>query len=178
MRKVLNIRTILIFTATLAAGIYFASWYISQYRTKSTFVVNIPKEFNPRISNEERDKLANEKCDNPNPSFDRRYSPFRINPLLIYVTAENGGRIHAAAFERSDLRLVSDVESLKNALKNLLEERKKYLVFEECNHTTIMRTVMFRASRSIKYGEVVKVIDALKEIGAEPIVLQIDDLPN
>lgn len=176
--KIFKLRTIILFIAALAAGIYFTYWYILQQKTESAFVVKIPKEVNPRISIEERTKLANEKCDNPNPLFDRRYSPFRINPLLIYVTAENGGRIHAAAFERSDLMKVSDIDSLKNALQNLFEERKKYLVLEECSHTTIMKTVMFRASRSIKYGEVIKVIDALKEIGAEPIVLQIDDLPN
>jgi hypothetical protein len=178
MRKVLNIRTILLYIAALVAGIYFASWYISQQKFESVFVVKIPKDFSRGLSADERVQIAKDNCDNPSPLFDRRYSPFRINPLLVYVSVENGRRIHASAFERSDLRNVSDIESLVSVLRNLFDERKKYSVYEECSHIIIIKTVMFRASRSMKYGEVVKVIDAIKEVGAEPIVLQIDDLPN
>jgi Biopolymer transport protein ExbD/TolR len=174
-----NFRTNILFTATLAVGIYFAFWYISQRQPESAFVVKIQKEVNPRISIEERTKLANEKCDNPNPLFDRRYSPFRINPLLIYVSIYNNGEGNFAyAIEEHNPWNLSDISSLKTKLRNIFEFREKDLVYEECSHTTIMKTVMFRAPRSLKYGEVVKVIDAVKTAGAEPIVLQIDDLPN
>jgi biopolymer transport protein ExbD len=178
MNNVVNTRTIILFIATLAAGIYFASWYISQQKTESVFMVKVSKDFSQGLSNEELAKLANEKCDNPNPLFDRRYSPFRFNPLLIFVSLDRSGKIYASAFERSDLKEVSDIETLKSALQNLFEERKKYLVFEECSHAIIMKTVLIKSTRSIKYSEVVKVIDAVKSSGAEPIVLQIDDLPN
>ena len=40
----------------------------------------------------------------------------------------------------------------------------------------IERTVFIKAPRSIDYGRVVKVIDAVKTAGANPIGLQIDDL--
>jgi biopolymer transport protein ExbD len=40
------------------------------------------------------------------------------------------------------------------------------------------RTVFVKAPRSMKYGDVVKVIDAIKGAGASPVGLQVDDLPQ
>jgi biopolymer transport protein ExbD len=42
----------------------------------------------------------------------------------------------------------------------------------------IERTVFVRAPRSIRYGEVARVIDAIKGAGAQPVGLQTDELPN
>ena len=42
----------------------------------------------------------------------------------------------------------------------------------------IERTVFVRAPRTLRYGEVARVIDALKGAGAEPVGLQTDELPN
>ncbi len=42
----------------------------------------------------------------------------------------------------------------------------------------IERTVFVRAPRSARYGEVAKVIDAVKGAGAQPVGLQTDELPN
>ncbi|MCA1619967.1 MAG: biopolymer transporter ExbD [Acidobacteria bacterium] len=42
----------------------------------------------------------------------------------------------------------------------------------------IERTVYVRAPRSTRYGEVAKVIDAVKGAGAQPVSLQTDALPN
>ncbi len=42
----------------------------------------------------------------------------------------------------------------------------------------IERTVFVRAPRSVRYGEVAKVIDGIKGAGAQPIGLQIDELPQ
>ena len=42
----------------------------------------------------------------------------------------------------------------------------------------IERTVFIRAPGSIRYGEVARVIDAVKGAGAEPVGLQTDGLPN
>ena len=42
----------------------------------------------------------------------------------------------------------------------------------------IERTVFVRAPRSLPYGEVARVIDAVKGAGAQPIGLQTDELPN
>jgi biopolymer transport protein ExbD len=42
----------------------------------------------------------------------------------------------------------------------------------------IEKTVFVKAPRSVKYGDVVKVIDAIKGAGANPVGLQVDDLPQ
>jgi biopolymer transport protein ExbD len=42
----------------------------------------------------------------------------------------------------------------------------------------IERTVFVRAPRSIRYGEVARVIDAVKGAGAQPVGLQTDELPQ
>jgi biopolymer transport protein ExbD len=42
----------------------------------------------------------------------------------------------------------------------------------------IERTVFVRAPASLRYGEVARVIDAVKGAGAEPVGLQTDELPN
>ncbi len=42
----------------------------------------------------------------------------------------------------------------------------------------IERTVFIKAPRSIRYGEVAKVIDGIKGAGAQPVGLQIDELPQ
>ncbi|HSV33780.1 MAG TPA: biopolymer transporter ExbD [Pyrinomonadaceae bacterium] len=42
----------------------------------------------------------------------------------------------------------------------------------------IEKTVFVKAPRTMKYGDVVKVIDAIKGAGANPVGLQVDDLPN
>ena len=42
----------------------------------------------------------------------------------------------------------------------------------------IEKTVFVKAPRSLHYGDVVKVIDAIKGAGANPVGLQVDDLPQ
>ena len=41
----------------------------------------------------------------------------------------------------------------------------------------IEKTVFVKAPRGLAYGNVVKVIDAIKGAGASPVGLQVDDLP-
>ena len=42
----------------------------------------------------------------------------------------------------------------------------------------IERTVFVRAPRAVRYGEVARVIDAVKGAGAQPVGLQTDELPQ
>ena len=42
----------------------------------------------------------------------------------------------------------------------------------------IERTVFVRAPRAVRYGEVARVIDAIKGAGAQPVGLQTDELPQ
>ena len=63
--------------------------------------------------------------------------------------------------ERTDNRVFADDLEFRNDLT----EAKK-----------IQKTVFIKAPRRIEYGKVVKLIDAVKTAGANPISLQIDDL--
>ena len=69
-------------------------------------------------------------------------------------------------------------------LAQLLQERKQNHVYRDDMYDRIdlpedyriEKTVFIKASRSLNYGEVAKLIDGLKGAGADPIGLQLDDL--
>lgn len=95
------------------------------------------------------------------------------NPLTLVV-----------AINKSDLSLklnndsagdVSNTEALTNRLSTIFKERANNGVFKEGTNE-VEKTVFVKAPKSIKYGDVVKVIDGVKTAGAQPIGLQIDDL--
>jgi biopolymer transport protein ExbD len=90
------------------------------------------------------------------------------------------------AFIGKDLKLrlnqdpmgeVSDTTELTNKLVNVFKQRETDRIFRE-NTNEIEKTVFIKAPRSLKYGEVVKVVDAVKLAGAQPVGLQVDDLEN
>ncbi len=59
----------------------------------------------------------------------------------------------------------------EGAINEDLEKNNNLTVAEK-----IQKTVFIKAPKSITYGEVVRVIDEVKLVGANPISLQIDDL--
>jgi biopolymer transport protein ExbD len=62
-------------------------------------------------------------------------------------------------------------------LAQTFQDRERNGVYKE-GTTEVEKTVFVKAPRSVKYGDVVKVFDAIKGSGAQPIGLQIDDLPQ
>ena len=76
-----------------------------------------------------------------------------ISPLAAKLSSTFKERLHNRAY-RHDMLLRVDVP----------EEQR------------IEKTVFIKAPRSITYGEVARVLDGLKGIGAYPIGLQLDDL--
>lgn len=97
----------------------------------------------------------------------------RPNPLTLVV-----------AINKSDLKLslntqdagdVTNTESLTNQLTTIFQGREANGVIKEGTNE-IEKTVFLKSPRSVRYGDVVKVIDAVKSAGAQPIGLQIDDL--
>ncbi len=95
------------------------------------------------------------------------------NPLTLVV-----------AVNKSDLKLtlnnqdvgdVTNSEALTTQLKDTFQSREANGVFREGTNE-VEKTVFIKSPRSVKYGDVVKIIDAVKFAGAQPIGLQIDDL--
>jgi biopolymer transport protein ExbD len=72
---------------------------------------------------------------------------------------------------------VSDAQALTDRLTEIFKRREAEGAFREGTNE-VEKTLFIKSPRSIRYGDVVKVIDAAKSAGAEPIGLQIDDLSN
>ena len=72
---------------------------------------------------------------------------------------------------------VSDTDKLGNRLREIFKERENNGVFRD-NSNEVEKTIFVKSPRSVRYGDVVKVIDAAKAAGASPIGLQIDDLTD
>lgn len=88
------------------------------------------------------------------------------------------------AINKADMKLtlnnepfgdVSDATPLSDRLKQIFKEREANGVFRDGTNE-VEKTIFIKSPRSVKYGDVVRVIDAAKAAGAQPIGLQIDDL--
>lgn len=72
---------------------------------------------------------------------------------------------------------VADTEKLENKLREIFRDREANGVFRE-NTNEVEKTIFIKSPKTVRYGDVVKVIDAAKAAGAQPIGLQIDDLTD
>jgi biopolymer transport protein ExbD len=70
---------------------------------------------------------------------------------------------------------VNDTSELSITLADVFRKRAE-VGFTKFGTDRIEKTVFIKAPRSVKYGEVVKVIDGIKGAGADPVGLQVDDL--
>jgi biopolymer transport protein ExbD len=67
-----------------------------------------------------------------------------------------------------------NASALTEKLVQIFNEREQNPAFGK--NGKISKTVFIKAPRNIAYGQVVKIVDAVKIAGAEPISLEIDDL--
>ena len=74
-----------------------------------------------------------------------------------------------------DAGTVADTSALSQMLAEVFQKRTDAHVVK-FGTDRIEKTVFIKAPKSIRYGEVVKVIDGIKGAGAEPLGLQVDDL--
>jgi biopolymer transport protein ExbD len=106
----------------------------------------------------------------PDPNQD--LSQVKPNPLTLVVTIANDLKLK---LNQNDIGSVNDTGQLSSGLAALFEQRKQTGAYRPGTQE-VERTVFVKAPRSMKYGEVVKVIDAIKGAGANPVGLQVDDL--
>jgi biopolymer transport protein ExbD len=95
------------------------------------------------------------------------------NPLTLVVAVNKGDR--KVTLNNEPAGDVSDASALTSRLSAIFKDREAGGVFRDGTNE-VEKTVFIKSPRSIKYGEVVRVIDAVKQAGAQPIGLQIDDL--
>jgi biopolymer transport protein ExbD len=109
------------------------------------------------------------------PKEEEQQSKPKPNPLTLVISIEGPER--KLKLNKDDMGNITDPSGLANALSTIFKTRESNGVFKEGTNE-VEKTVFIKAPRLVKYGEVVKVIDAVKGSGATPIGLQIDDLPE
>lgn len=97
------------------------------------------------------------------------------NPLTLVVAINKETK--AVTLNNEPAGDVSDASALTNKLAEIFKQRANNGVFREGTNE-VEKTIFIKSPTSVKYGEVVKVIDAAKIAGAQPIGLQIDDLTD
>ena len=95
------------------------------------------------------------------------------NPLTLVVSVNKSDM--KLSLNNQEAGNVSDASALTTRLQGIFNERDAGGVFRDGTNE-VEKTVFIKSPRSVKYGDVVKVIDAVKMAGAQPIGLQIDDL--
>ena len=118
-----------------------------------------PSRFEAKVPAEPKDEDKNVIL-KPNP-----------NTLIIFINRE-GGKLR---LNQDDIGDISDTAPLTTKLQETFKDRESRGVLREGTNE-VEKTVFIKAPKSVKYGDVVKAIDAAKLAGAEPIGLQIDDL--
>jgi biopolymer transport protein ExbD len=109
-------------------------------------------------------------------------SKLKPNPLTLVVSISQDLQLK---LNQDPMGSVNDPSALSAKLQQTFQQRKEqhaYKVGMETATTVsedqrIEKTVFVKAPRALKYGDVVKVIDAIKGAGASPVGLQVDDLP-
>jgi biopolymer transport protein ExbD len=109
-------------------------------------------------------------------------SKLKPNPLTLVVTVAPDLSIK---LNQDALGSVNDTAPLAQRLLQVFQQRKEQRAYKVGMETRadlkeedrIEKTVFVKAPRATKYGDVVKVIDAIKGAGANPVGLQVDDLP-
>lgn len=110
-------------------------------------------------------------------------SKLKPNPLTLVVSVATDLSLK---LNQDSMGSVNDTTPLAQRLALVFQQRKEqraYKVGMEARtdikeEDRIERTVFVKAPRSLRYGDVVKVIDAIKGAGANPVGLQVDDLPQ
>ncbi len=107
-----------------------------------------------------------------------------VNPNPTTLVVSLNSDMSLGLNKENELGTINEPAKLIEKLSQVFKERAENGVFREgaefnqnvSETDRIEKTVFIKAPRSINYGNVVKVIDAVKIAGASPISLQIDDL--
>jgi biopolymer transport protein ExbD len=110
-------------------------------------------------------------------------SLLKPNPLTLVVSVSPDLQLK---LNQDAMGSVNDTGGLSIRLQQVFQQRKELRAYKPGMETRsdlpdderIEKTVFVKAPRSLHYGEVVKVIDAIKGAGANPVGLQVDDLPQ
>jgi biopolymer transport protein ExbD len=109
-------------------------------------------------------------------------SKLKPNPLTLVVSITTDLQVK---LNSESMGSVNDTSALAAKLQQTFSQRREQHAYKVGMETAtnvpedqrIEKTVFVKAPRALHYGDVVKVIDAIKGAGASPVGLQVDDLP-
>ena len=110
-------------------------------------------------------------------------SQLKPNPLTLVVSIASDLQLK---LNQDGMGSVNDTAPLSSKLRQVFQQRKELRAYKPGMETRvdvpeeerIEKTVFIKAPRGMRYEDVVKVIDAIKGAGANPVGLQVDDLPQ
>lgn len=97
------------------------------------------------------------------------------NPLSLVVSINQQTR--ALSLNNEPQGTIDEPEALTTRLNEIFAQRERDNI-RRPNSNETEKTLFVKSPTSVRYGDVVKVIDAIKAAKASPIGLQIDDLSN
>lgn len=106
-----------------------------------------------------------------------RPGPLKVtkpNPLTLVVALDTALR---TTINNEPFGNVSDTLPIVSKLSDIFKQRESNGAFREGTNE-IEKTVWIKAPEGVGYGDVVKLIDAVKMSGASPIAVLLDDLPQ
>lgn len=106
---------------------------------------------------------------------DQQQVNVKPNPLTLVVAISKETK--GITLNNEPFGDVTDTDKLGNKLREIFKERETNGVFRE-NTNEVEKTIFIKSPKSVRYGDVIKVIDAAKAAGASPIGLQVDDLTD
>lgn len=138
---------------------------------QTVIVVKVPPVYNEKLSRAENYWLfqhflfPQQEIPNPIPKA------LPNDDSVLFVSVDGNGNI------RLNLEAAGDVlktDALTSRLAYIFSEREQNGVYESGNWKTV-KVVGIKTAPSIKYGEFMRVVEAVKQSGAEPIVLLFND---
>ncbi len=106
---------------------------------------------------------------------DQPQANVKPNPLTLVVAINKDTKV--VTLNNEAFGDVTDTEKLSDKLREIFKQREDNGVLREGTNE-VEKTLFIKSPKTVRYGDVVKVIDASKAAGASPIGLQIDDLTD
>lgn len=113
---------------------------------------------------------------------EKHHKDLAPDPRTLVVTIEPDRTLKLNGL--TDMGTIDDTSKLSGRLLALFQERKQNHVYSDSmmsrpdvpEDRRLEKTVFVKAPRSMRYGDVARVIDGIKGAGATPIGLQLDGL--
>ena len=188
MRKLL-VRSVAILTFTVGLFASFLIFNIAPsptHKLVATEFLSPARESHPMVDPDSHPQPSNLFMIVQQPASEAIPEPDLIegNCGTLLVSIDSEGNIALNESER--LGTLRDKTELTRRLHFIFEERiKNHAYLEDMGIRTdlpdierIPRTILIKASHSLKYKDVLEVVETVKGLGANPIGLQVGDLPE